>query len=192
MITNISPNHLDWHETYEHYAASKSAICASTIACSAPRLVEPEEHLLEAINSALRLSIPGEHNLENARLADAGCAHAPSGTWRTQHGNPSTRGGFCFTPWGFPGTPSPIEPPGHLWWCGMHQRLKIDDAGVDSPSCGRIRGFHSSSPACRWIRQGKRCFSNRGSCATIGRALRNRHYGPSNCRRWWHALWHDQ
>jgi UDP-N-acetylmuramoylalanine--D-glutamate ligase len=69
VITNISPNHLDWHETYEHYAASKSAICASTTACNAPRLVEPEEHLLEAINSALRLSIPGEHNLENARLA---------------------------------------------------------------------------------------------------------------------------
>ena len=69
VMTNLSANHLDWHETFEHYAASKSAICAATPACASPQLVRPEDHLVDAINSTLTLAIPGEHNLENARLA---------------------------------------------------------------------------------------------------------------------------
>lgn len=69
VITNLSPNHLDWHETFEHYAASKSAIHSSSIACKEPHLVVSDDQLIDAIDSALHLEIPGKHNRVNARLA---------------------------------------------------------------------------------------------------------------------------
>ena len=69
LITNLSPNHLDWHETFEHYAACKNAIHASTTSCAQPRLVETNPRIHEAIDSALHLTIPGQHNIDNAHMA---------------------------------------------------------------------------------------------------------------------------
>jgi UDP-N-acetylmuramoylalanine--D-glutamate ligase len=65
-MTNLAPNHLDWHETFEHYAASKNAIFNSTVTCAEPRRVEAP------LNPPhITLSIPGEHNQTNAALAVA-------------------------------------------------------------------------------------------------------------------------
>lgn len=65
-ITNLSPNHLDWHETFDHYTASKHAMFNSTVACAEPRRVTPPTD-----PSPIALSIPGEHNQTNAALAVA-------------------------------------------------------------------------------------------------------------------------
>ena len=95
VLTNLAGNHLDWHESLEHYVQSKAAIRGSTVACEAPRLVTlfetpgPDHPLsgfdpwwlprdgesnhsaehLDAIDSALELQVPGRHNQANARLA---------------------------------------------------------------------------------------------------------------------------
>ena len=74
VLTNITPNHLDWHSTMEHYVSSKKSICAPSIACSAPHKVTLDEHssskeVERLIESELNLKIPGSHNRDNARLA---------------------------------------------------------------------------------------------------------------------------
>ena len=74
VLTNITPNHLDWHSTMEHYVESKHSIFTPTIACSKPHKVTPDEHpcskdVEHVIDTELDLSIPGEHNRDNARLA---------------------------------------------------------------------------------------------------------------------------
>jgi UDP-N-acetylmuramoylalanine--D-glutamate ligase len=71
-MTNLAPNHLDWHGTFEHYAASKRAIFAHQKA---------GDHALETADLAagppIPLAIPGPHNQANARLAiAAACAAA--------------------------------------------------------------------------------------------------------------------
>jgi UDP-N-acetylmuramoylalanine--D-glutamate ligase len=71
-LTNLAPNHLDWHGTFEHYAASKRAIFAHQA---------PGDHALEtpdvAAGPPIPLAIPGGHNQANARLAvAAACAAA--------------------------------------------------------------------------------------------------------------------
>lgn len=69
-ITNIEPNHLDWHESFEHYAASKRTISSSSPTCASPHLVSMNDPMLEAIiEPRLELDPPGEHNRCNARLA---------------------------------------------------------------------------------------------------------------------------
>lgn len=93
VITNIAPNHIDWHGTAEHYTHSKQEIF---------RYQEPADSVIEAVGQsggsahphawsagapsvavhvrlgellsrvfppALRLSVPGEHNRRNAVLA---------------------------------------------------------------------------------------------------------------------------
>jgi UDP-N-acetylmuramoylalanine--D-glutamate ligase len=67
-ITNISPNHLDWHGSLEHYTASKLNI---------GRWQLPGETLIRGDSAragdldqlALPLSLPGGHNRANALLA---------------------------------------------------------------------------------------------------------------------------
>lgn len=84
VITNCSANHLDWHPSYEHYAASKRRLLAlqdkaglavlnpdcrevSTWAsCARGRLLPPVEQ-----EELPPLQIPGEHNRINASLAAA-------------------------------------------------------------------------------------------------------------------------
>ena len=66
-ITNIAPNHLDWHETLEHYQACKQAIAAPTPICGKPLLLDPQVE--NDIGSQIRIPVPGEHNRKNACLA---------------------------------------------------------------------------------------------------------------------------
>ena len=69
VMTNLQPNHIDWHGTVEHYQRSKESIF---------RFQEPGDHRLDAADAdpgqAIPLAIPGGHNLANARLAVATAA----------------------------------------------------------------------------------------------------------------------
>lgn len=65
-ITNLAPNHLDWHETLEHYEACKSAIAEPSPVCNGPRLLKPPD---QVDGPPIPLSVPGAHNLGNARFA---------------------------------------------------------------------------------------------------------------------------
>jgi len=68
VLTNVTPNHLDWHETEEHYRRCKGAIFAAQVR---------GDHGLHggAVPSPpIPLHLPGAHNLANARLAVAAVA----------------------------------------------------------------------------------------------------------------------
>jgi len=64
VLTNIAPNHLDWHGTFEHYERSKRVIFKhqreGDIAIDAPKCAHP---------APIPLMIPGAHNQQNARVA---------------------------------------------------------------------------------------------------------------------------
>jgi UDP-N-acetylmuramoylalanine--D-glutamate ligase len=68
IITNIEPNHLDWHGSFDHYKQSKCNIYRYMQGNDQPLFgetcwsnpTEPPE---------IPLLIPGRHNLENARMA---------------------------------------------------------------------------------------------------------------------------
>lgn len=64
MMTNLRPNHLDWHGTMEHYEQSKRRIFTYQQAGD-HRITEDD---LPAVN-AMSLAIPGAHNQTNARFA---------------------------------------------------------------------------------------------------------------------------
>lgn len=93
VLTNLRPNHLDWHGDFAHYARSKEAIVAAQ---ATPLLItrfhldEPEAaaeaaraggdwwsgpaaagcRFVDAIDpDRLELAVPGEHQRRNARLA---------------------------------------------------------------------------------------------------------------------------
>ncbi len=70
-ITNIAPNHLDWHLTHDHYAACKQAIGSASPICAEPRVLAPphEDSRSSEIEARLRLEVPGAHNRRNAVLA---------------------------------------------------------------------------------------------------------------------------
>ncbi len=69
-ITNIEPNHLDWHESFEHYESCKRGIAAATPVCAAPSIVTSTDDAIDpTIDAWLDLRPPGEHNRRNARLA---------------------------------------------------------------------------------------------------------------------------
>ncbi len=99
VLTNIRPNHIDWHGDFSHYAASKQGIF---------RYQSLEDEIIEGVEAArpwtddapsqvvripvslgpasvlpagLRLSVPGEHNRTNAVVAAyaAGAALAREG-----------------------------------------------------------------------------------------------------------------
>ncbi len=94
VITNITPNHTDWHGTFEHYAHSKQEIfryqepCDAVVEAVGPGAsasahphawsagatstavhVRLDELLPRVWPPALRLRVPGEHNRRNALLA---------------------------------------------------------------------------------------------------------------------------
>jgi len=65
VLTNISPNHIDWHGSFEHYRESKLNIFSHQ---------HPGDHQLRSEEVAddprpVPLRIPGHHNQLNARLA---------------------------------------------------------------------------------------------------------------------------
>jgi UDP-N-acetylmuramoylalanine--D-glutamate ligase len=85
IVTNCTPNHLDWHGDFKHYAAAKqrlvlgagadgAVMLGEQLATSsdwtslvAGRRLEPPIDLL----AAARLGVPGEHNRANALAAAA-------------------------------------------------------------------------------------------------------------------------
>ncbi len=103
VLTNLRPNHLDWHGDFAHYSRSKAAI---TAAQARPLLItrfhldEPDaaaeaarlggdwwsgpaaggRRFVEAIDpDRLELGVPGEHQRRNARLALAAVLAAMDG-----------------------------------------------------------------------------------------------------------------
>ena len=77
LLTNISPNHLDWHETLDHYQKSKENIFRyqnkSDIAIRAEQI---DLTKYEKIIASTQLKIPGNHNKQNALLAAILCESA--------------------------------------------------------------------------------------------------------------------
>jgi UDP-N-acetylmuramoylalanine--D-glutamate ligase len=81
VVTNISPNHLDWHGSFEHYQQSKRRLLTSQregdIAILGPSLDDlttaPGVHrvIVPASDGVRDLAIPGSHNALNAGLACA-------------------------------------------------------------------------------------------------------------------------
>lgn len=95
VITNIKPNHLDWHGEFAHYARSKQQIFASQVAgdlviegsqdgeswtddAPARRLRVPTDHpsIDKVLEGGLRLNVPGAHNRVNAIVASTAAAVA--------------------------------------------------------------------------------------------------------------------
>jgi len=67
VTTNITPNHLDWHGSFEHYCASKQVIW---------RYQSKGDHHIESSRVTPHpspLSIVGEHNQLNATVAAQAC-----------------------------------------------------------------------------------------------------------------------
>lgn len=65
LLTNLTPNHLDWHETFEHYSQSKNNIFAHQ--SDGDTVLRGDE--LAPLNMNTLLSVPGAHNERNAALA---------------------------------------------------------------------------------------------------------------------------
>ncbi len=79
VVTNLSPNHIDWHGEFDHYRASKQRIVASQrpgdVAILGPGLGDwpiPAGVTLQRIPAdagVTDLRIPGKHNAHNAAMA---------------------------------------------------------------------------------------------------------------------------
>lgn len=73
VLTNLSPNHLDWHESFEHYEQSKRHIAehqrpGDLLVCDRwPELATPTR--IEPIDVEHRLALPGRHNRVDAAMA---------------------------------------------------------------------------------------------------------------------------
>lgn len=63
VLTNVAPNHLDWHGSLEHYERCKQAIFAHQ--------TEDDTAILDSAASAIDLLVPGDHNRRNAGQAVA-------------------------------------------------------------------------------------------------------------------------
>jgi len=87
VVTNCSPNHLDWHGTYEHYVAAKQRILVNQTADDLAVLgpADPEVGSWEPVVRGRRLPpvcddlippllVPGEHNRCNAVCAATAAA----------------------------------------------------------------------------------------------------------------------
>ena len=69
-VTNLTANHLDWHESFDHYAACKNAIRNAAPGRPRPVFVEPtQDGSPDGIEDRLELVVPGAHNRRNAALA---------------------------------------------------------------------------------------------------------------------------
>ena len=81
VVTNLSPNHLDWHGGFAAYAEAKRTLtCFQTVSDvqlvgdeSAAALTDPARQRLGPVAEAdvPALAVPGAHNRRNARLAAA-------------------------------------------------------------------------------------------------------------------------
>lgn len=73
LVTNIAPNHLDWHETLEHYEQSKRHIAAHQqpgdllLTDRWPELATATR--VRPIDDLPTLALPGAHNRDNAAMA---------------------------------------------------------------------------------------------------------------------------
>lgn len=65
-ITNIAPNHLDWHGDLEHYDRCKRSIAEPSPACARPLLVDNGD---ATVRSMIPIALPGGHNQINAQFA---------------------------------------------------------------------------------------------------------------------------
>lgn len=82
VVTNFSPNHLDWHPTVDDYRAAKQAILAgqapgdvAILGATAhwPVALGVQRHVIDDVAYELDLQVPGQHNLVNAMLALTVC-----------------------------------------------------------------------------------------------------------------------
>lgn len=86
VVTNIAPNHIDWHGDFSHYAASKQALVARQRPGDCAVLggsvwdwrdrTPAAAMKIEPGSLARTLSLPGAHNRENAAAALAACRAA--------------------------------------------------------------------------------------------------------------------
>lgn len=89
VVTNLNPNHIDWHQTLDHYTKSKQVLLAAQPAGATAVLGVSVSHwqicpgvrrvvIGEAAPRITGLSIPGQHNETNAAAALAAvCALHP-------------------------------------------------------------------------------------------------------------------
>jgi UDP-N-acetylmuramoylalanine--D-glutamate ligase len=86
VITNLSPNHLDWHGTFDEYAAAKAHIVGhqqrDDVAILgpgvAPLIAQPASRVVDmppVEGNEIKLLIPGTHNVQNAMTALAIAQH---------------------------------------------------------------------------------------------------------------------
>lgn len=84
VLTNLAPNHLDWHADLDHYRESKRLLVAhqregvavfgdeSVLFDTAPgvrRVEPPQARSLESAVARSGLRVPGKHNVRNASVA---------------------------------------------------------------------------------------------------------------------------
>jgi len=72
VFTNLEPNHLDWHGTFEHYQTSKQTI----FRYQHPNDIAIDGRAWQPPETRLKLLIPGRHNQQNAQFALAAAAQA--------------------------------------------------------------------------------------------------------------------
>lgn len=77
VLTNIMPNHLDWHGSMEHYTACKMGIAAYQN--YSQTFLRATDALDERIDPYLSLRLPGAHNRTNARTAVLAVWHMMGG-----------------------------------------------------------------------------------------------------------------
>ncbi len=83
VITNVSPNHIDWHGEFDHYAASKRHLIEHQRSGDTAILGEPlwqwrvathaHAERIDAASFTAPLLLPGDHNRTNAAGALAAC-----------------------------------------------------------------------------------------------------------------------
>ncbi len=87
VITNVTPNHVDWHGTFEHYRACKLSlarsvspndvlVCGADVDARSGRREVRIESTDAAVDPLLHLNAPGVHNRINARTAIAAVSAA--------------------------------------------------------------------------------------------------------------------
>ncbi len=115
VVTNISPNHIDWHGSFEHYAASKQRLVAH-MSQGDTAVLGPSVAAWPLPNGVRRieatpttrvggLSIPGEHNERNAAMAVEACL-ALDPTLSRHEAEQAVRS--------FPGLPHRLQLVGHV------------------------------------------------------------------------------
>lgn len=108
VLTNLSPNHLDWHETFEHYEAAKRAIAehqrpGDLLLCDRwPELATATR--VRAGVALPPLALPGSHNRTNAAMAFAAAVATLN-----RHGIEHDRGRLADAIASFSGLPHRLE-----------------------------------------------------------------------------------